>query len=95
MYARRIIFCQSRIVVDCTALVMPIQKGHRRFESYLWLQTFTFFIMSLLSQKDRQNVIKALDFLLFSKSEDMSEQERAELNALLNWIKLEYNKNEN
>ena len=54
-----------------------------------------FFIMSLLSQKDRQNVIKALDFLLFSKGEDMSEQERAELNALLNWIKLEYNKNEN
>ena len=74
---------------------MPIQKGHRRFKSYLWIYTFTFFIMSLLSQKDRQNVIKALDFLLFSKGEDMSEQERAELNALLNWIKLEYNKNEN
>jgi len=54
-----------------------------------------FFIMSLLSQKDRQNVIRALDFLLFSKSEDMSEMERAELNTLLNWIKLEYNKNEN
>ena len=54
-----------------------------------------FFIMSLLSQKDRQNVIKALDFLLFSKGEDMSEMERAELNALLNWIKLESTKNEN
>ena len=54
-----------------------------------------FFIMSLLSQKDRKNVIRALDFLLFSKGEDMSEMERAELNALLNWIKLEYNKNEN
>ena len=54
-----------------------------------------FIIMSLLSQKDRQNVIKALDFLLFSKGEDMSEMERAELNALLNWIKLESTKNEN
>ena len=53
------------------------------------------FIMSLLSQKDRQNVIKALDFLLFSKGEDMSEMERAELSALLNWVKLEYSKNEN
>ena len=82
-------------MVDCTALVMPIQKGRHRLKSYLWLYTFTFFIMSLLSQKDRQNVVKALDFLLFSKGEDMSEQERAELNALLNWIKLEYNKNEN
>ena len=51
--------------------------------------------MSLLSQKDRQNVIKALDFLLFSKGEDMSEMERTELNSLLNWIKLESNKNEN
>ena len=70
------------------------KKGHRRFESYLWLQTFTI-IMSLLSQKDRQNVIKALDFLLFSKGEDMREMERAELNALLNWVKLEYSKNEN
>ena len=49
--------------------------------------------MSLLSQKDRQNAIKALDFLLFNKKNDMSEKEKTELNALLNWIKLEYNKN--
>ena len=51
--------------------------------------------MSLLSQKDRQKVIESLDFLLFSKGQDMSEMERAELNALLNWVKLEYSKNEN
>ena len=51
--------------------------------------------MSLLSQKDRQNVIRALDFLLFSKGEDMDEMERAEFSALLNWVKLEYSKNEN
>ena len=70
-------------------------KFQVRFDPCLRLQTFTFFIMSLLSQKDRQNVIKALDFLLFSKGEDMSEMERAELNALLNWIKLESTKNEN
>lgn len=50
-------------------------------------------IMSLLSQKDRQNVIKSLDFYLFNKGQDMTEMERAELNALLNWVKLEYDKN--
>jgi hypothetical protein len=60
--------------------------------------TANFFIlnvMSLLSQKDRINVIKSLDFYLFNKGQDMNETERAELNALLNWIKLEYDKNEN
>lgn len=51
--------------------------------------------MSLLSQKDRKKVIESLDFLLFSKGQDMNEMERAELNALLNWVKLEYSKNEN
>ena len=51
--------------------------------------------MSLISQKDRKNVIESLDFYLFSKGQDMTEQKRGELNALLNWIKLEKFKNEN
>lgn len=50
--------------------------------------------MSLISQKDRENVIEAIDFYLFSKGVDFTEQKRAEYNALLNWIKLEYSKNE-
>lgn len=54
-----------------------------------------FNIMSLISQKDRKNVIESIDFYLFSKGIDMSEQKRSELNALLNWIKLEHYKNEN
>ncbi len=51
--------------------------------------------MSLISQKDRQNTIEAIDFYLFSKGVDFTDEKRAELNALLNWIKLEYYKNEN
>jgi len=51
--------------------------------------------MSLLSQKDRKNVIEALDFYMFSKGEDFGEEKRAEINALLNWVKLEHSKNEN
>ena len=51
--------------------------------------------MSLISQKDRQVAIEALDFYLFSKGVDFTEEKRMELNALLNWIKLEYQKNEN
>ena len=50
--------------------------------------------MSLLSQKDRKNVIESLDFYLFSKGQDMSEEKCAELNALLNWIKIEYSRHE-
>ena len=49
--------------------------------------------MSLISQKDRQTAIEAIDFYLFSKGIDMTEEKRAELNALLNWIKLENYKN--
>jgi hypothetical protein len=45
--------------------------------------------MSLISKKDREIVIEALDFYLFSKGVDMTEEKRMELNALLNWIKLE------
>jgi hypothetical protein len=51
--------------------------------------------MSLISQQDRKTTIEALDFYLFSKGIDMSEEKRMELNALLNWVKLEYQKNEN
>ena len=50
--------------------------------------------MSLISQKDRKNAIEALDFYLFSKGQDMTEEKRGELNALLNWIKLEKSKHE-
>jgi hypothetical protein len=51
--------------------------------------------MSLISQKDRKNVVEALDFYLFSKGPDFTEEKRAEFNALLNWVKLEYFKHEN
>lgn len=50
--------------------------------------------MSLISQKDRKNVVEALDFYIFSKGSDFTEEKRSEFNALLNWIKLEYFKNE-
>ena len=51
--------------------------------------------MSLISQQDRKVAIEALDFYIFSKGIDFSEEKRMEVNALLNWIKLEYSKNEN
>ena len=51
--------------------------------------------MSLISQKDRDLAIEALDFYLFNKKFDFTEEKRMELNALLNWIKIEYNKHEN
>jgi hypothetical protein len=49
--------------------------------------------MSLISQKDRDLAIEAIDFYLFNKGVDMTEEKRAELNALLNWVKLENYKN--
>jgi hypothetical protein len=51
--------------------------------------------MSLISQQDRTLAIEALDFYLFSKGNDFNDAKRAEVNALLNWIKLEKTKNEN
>jgi hypothetical protein len=45
--------------------------------------------MSLISQKDRNLAIEAIDFYLFSKGIDMTEEKRSQLNALLNWIKIE------
>jgi hypothetical protein len=51
--------------------------------------------MSLISQRDRKVAIEALDFYIFNKQFDFTEEKRMELNALLNWIKLEYFKNDN
>ncbi len=51
--------------------------------------------MSLISQQDRDLAIEALDFYLFNKKFDFTEEKRMEINALINWIKLEYKKNEN
>ncbi len=51
--------------------------------------------MSLISQRDRQVALEALDFYLFNKQFDFTEEKKMELNALINWIKLEYSKHEN
>jgi hypothetical protein len=51
--------------------------------------------MSLISQRDREIVIKALDFYYDEAYPLMSESERMEVNALINWIRLERYKNEN
>ncbi len=51
--------------------------------------------MSLISQKDRDLAIQALDFYLFNKKFDLPEEKIMEINALINWIKIEKNKNEN
>ena len=51
--------------------------------------------MSLISQRDREVALEALDFYLFNKNFDFTEEKRMELNALVNWIKLEYQKHEN
>lgn len=48
--------------------------------------------MSLLSQKDRKLSIKALEHY---SSFVEKEEDKMELNALINWIKLEHFKNEN
>jgi hypothetical protein len=51
--------------------------------------------MSLISQRDREVAIEALDFYLFNKKFDLNEEKTMEINALINWIKLEYTKHEN
>jgi hypothetical protein len=51
--------------------------------------------MSLISQRDREVVIEALDFYLFNKKFDLSAEKKMEINALLNWIKLQHSKHEN
>ena len=51
--------------------------------------------MSLISQRDRELASEALDFYDFSKGNEFTEEKRMEVNALLNWIKLEHYKHEN
>jgi hypothetical protein len=51
--------------------------------------------MSLISQRDREVALEALEFYVFNKKFDFTEEKKMELNALINWIKLEYSKNEN
>jgi hypothetical protein len=52
--------------------------------------------MSLISQKDRQLAIEALECYRKVKTAlNDDEQSIMEINALINWIKLEYYKNEN
>lgn len=51
--------------------------------------------MSLISKSDRDLAIEALNFYLFNKQYDFSETKRMEVNALINWIKLENFKHEN
>ncbi len=50
--------------------------------------------MSLISQQDRKLAIEALDCYLFNKGPDLTQEKQMELNALINWIKLEVYKNE-
>ena len=51
--------------------------------------------MSLISQRDRELVIDALSFYQVNKEYDLPEEKKMELNALINWIRLEYTKHEN
>lgn len=53
--------------------------------------------MSLLSQRDREVTISALEnYIMLLRSESPFDNSRiSEANTLLNWIKLEYSKNEN
>ena len=53
--------------------------------------------MSLISQKDREIAISALEnYIMKLRSESQFDDSKvSEANALLNWVKLEYQKNEN
>jgi len=52
--------------------------------------------MSLISQQDRQMVIEALEFYIEDmKKNNCNEAATYSYNTLLNWINLEYYKNEN
>jgi hypothetical protein len=77
-----------------------LQAGCQEFESPIlhWdLVPITLFnsIMSLLSQNDRQVVIAALEnYIMKIRTESPQEDQRiSQINALLNWVKLEYQKN--
>lgn len=49
--------------------------------------------MSLISQRDRELALKALDFYKDEFGSFMNQKQWMELNALINWIKLEQYKN--
>ena len=52
--------------------------------------------MSLISQRDREIAIDALTcYAKVKETLECSEEERMEINALLNWIRLEHFKHEN
>jgi|LauGreDrversion2_3_1035106.scaffolds.fasta_scaffold144852_2 hypothetical protein len=51
--------------------------------------------MSLLSKQDRDLTVEAIEFYLFNKKFDLSEEKIMQLNALRNWIQLENFKHEN
>ena len=52
--------------------------------------------MSLISQTDRQMVIEALEYYIYKLKEDnCTEASIYAYNTLLNWINLEYYKNDN
>ncbi len=53
--------------------------------------------MSLISQKDREIAISALEnYVMKLRTESQFDDSKiSEANALLNWVKLEYQKNEN
>ena len=58
------------------------------------------YIMSLISQRDRKVVIEALEALALEASNTeyylgTPKYSSSEINALLNWVKLEYYKHEN
>lgn len=51
--------------------------------------------MSLISQQDRQMVIEALEYYIYSMEQDnCNEAAIYSYNTLKNWIELEYYKNE-
>jgi hypothetical protein len=51
--------------------------------------------MSLISKADRELALEAIEFYLFNKQYDFTEDKRMQLNALANWIRLESFKHEN
>lgn len=55
-----------------------------------------FLYMSLISQKDREMVIEALEYYILKLKEDNCTQASiTTFNTLLKWIELEHYKNEN
>lgn len=74
--------------------IISVQIRAFRLGDHKYLQNLHYSFMSLISQQDRKLTIKALEHYTASFKDVMTESERAETNALLNWIKLEYSKND-